>query len=237
MEQKNPPQTGVEAAARVASEDRAIAQRLFAVAAVAILAGTVSVLTAPSPPVQTGRAAPAIAASAGETDPRDVVAGPPPLAESNTVESMPTVEPDSEFQDRTPSGLEVKPMLASTPLTVRERTRVRADVDNASDAVGAINPGEPLRVIGAVLVGRDTERRESYWLQIRLDRGGVGYVQFQQAADLAAWRQAQAIARLRRQEEAAAAAEAASGIPLAPTMPADLFSGAPITAPRPGEAP
>lgn len=237
MEQAPSPHKSETPGGRFAVDDQRIARRLLGCAAVAILAGALSIVVIPGGGAPSAGAAPTAVSQAvkqqGAPRGADLRGSAAPVAptlgaQDDSFVAPPLEERDSEFKERTPGGLEVKPTLAVMPLTVRERTRVRADVDDDAQTLATLNPGQPLRVIGAVLVGRDAERQESYWLQVRLDRGGVGYVQFTQAADLAAWRQAQVIARIRRQEEAAAEAEAASGIPMEPSLPTDLFQGAPI---------
>lgn len=195
--------------------DLQVARRLFVCAALAILMGAASVFAGTLSPSATPRAVAPIPPS-----------GAPPKAAAVTPVEDPVAQAlqDLPHEASTPGGLAVVRLLPKAPLTVRDRTRLRADVGARAPVVETIEPGEPLRVVGAVDVPGGA------WLQVRRSNGEVAYVQAIVAADLGLWRAAQAEERQRRLEAEALAAQTASGIAVEPApLPSDLMQGAPLS--------
>lgn len=222
---------------RASDADKRAARRLFACAGVAVLAGAVSMVALPP------QAMPAKAAKVQQTVAAAQQARPPqnPAASATSDMALPedaplpaeaAVAPEA-YEAATPSGLSVVAFFPPMPLTVRERARLRLDASTDAEVLETLEPGRPLRVVGAVDV---PSTRGGPWLQVRTSRGALAYVQSALAADLQRWRQAQVAERLRRQEEAAAAAAKASGIDVQPgVLPPDLMTGTPVTPPPPPE--
>lgn len=208
--------------------DRAAAVRLLACACVAIaLGGGAVLLGRAAPPAATAE----VAAVQPKSKDQVIEAPTEPPAEGDGAEGEEALGRHAVggYEATTPGGMSVVSIIPQSPLTVRERARLRVDASAQADVVETVEPGRPLRVVGAVLTGRDPQRQESYWLQVRRGNGNVAYVQASVAADLAAWRRAQAIARQRQNEQDAAAAAAASGIEIPPApLPPELTGGAPL---------
>jgi hypothetical protein len=211
------------------------ARRLLACAAAAILLGALSVLIAPpvaQAPTQPVAGAPDPRASADikpKLDDRSLTENSPAQEALEAPEEAPVEAPLTAEEMVTPGGLQVVAFFPDAPLTVRERARLRADASVDADVIESVEPGRPLRVVGAVDVPR---AQGGPWLQVRRGNGELAYVQAALAADLAGWRRQQIAERLRRQEAEAAAAAQASGIAVQPApLPGDLLGGAPLSPP------
>jgi len=212
------------------------ARRLLACAAAAILLGALSVFAAP-PTAPLADAQPR-AGSAGQADTRASADIKPKLTDDFASAEELVVPPEAPLaphETKTPSGLDVVAFFPDAPMTVRERARLRTDASQDASVVESLEPGRPLRVVGAVDVPRG---QGGPWLQVRLGDGGLAYVQAGLAADMAGWRRQQIAEQPRRHEQEAAAAAAASGIDVQPgALPPDLLEGAPISAPFPDTQP
>lgn len=215
--------------------DRAAAVRLLACACIAVALGAGAVLMTRPPAVAAG---PSAALAAGPKVKEQVSEAPtlPPGAQTDDLaEDDPGRHAIGGYEAATPGGLAVVPFYPDAPMTVRERARLRFDASAQADVIETLDPGRPLRVVGAVDVPRN---QGGPWLQVRRGNGQVAYVQAALAADLAAWRRAQVIARQRQNEEDAAAAAAASGIEVPPApLPPELTGGAPMVVSPPPNQP
>jgi hypothetical protein len=206
----------------VSLADQRAARRLFACASAALLCGAALMALTPAQLPSLAKIDRATGAKSGAKVGVPNAAAPNPMQDAASAFGVETHE------TQTPSGLDVVAFLPKLPVTVRERARVRADAASNAAVVETVEPGEPLRVVGAV----QTPGEGGPWLQVRYGEGEVGYIQASFAADLGRWRQAQLVERLRRQQEEAEAAARASGIDVAPdSLPGDLLGGAPMILP------